>query len=102
MGRARAAHRGRQGARVTRTAQKHAGEGGGGAGRFWAHEMQSLKRAGAAVCWAGLGCTGCKQRRVLAAACSGGDGACAGRLFLGGAGRRAGLGRGVHRGDAGR
>jgi hypothetical protein len=40
---------------VTRTAQKHAGEGGGGAGRFWAHEMQSLKRAGAAVCWAGLG-----------------------------------------------
>jgi hypothetical protein len=37
-----------------------------------------------------------------AAACSGGGGACAGRLLLGGARGRARLGRGMHRGDAGR
>jgi hypothetical protein len=60
------------------------------AGAAGAHEWLQ----GEAVRGAGAG--------AQAAACSGGGGACEGRLLLGGAGGRAGLGRGVHRGDAGR
>jgi hypothetical protein len=63
-----------------------------GRGRRW------LVRDGAG----GRGGAGCSRAGAQAAACSGGGGAYAGRLFLGGAGGRAGLGRGVHRGDAGR
>jgi hypothetical protein len=66
-----------------------AGKGSGcsGAGRSRAAPEEAVRGAGAGA---------------QAAACSGGGGAYAGRLFLGGAGGRAGLGRGVHRGDAGR